>query len=118
MNSTAVEKVRGSNAKLEFLLGRTRDALAGRTNFGVEDLRAISEPLRAMEPIVRESARLRGRQPELDGELKSYTSNLQQLQVLLERVHLMLIANLANVQEKRKHLATLGMWVAAWQQTQ
>jgi hypothetical protein len=118
MNGSAVEKVRGSNARLELLLGRTFDALAGRSSFGVEELRAFFEPLKAMEQIVRESRTLRAGQPDLDCELKSYASNLQQLQVVLERVNLMLIANLAGVQERREHLATVGMWMAAWQQTQ
>jgi hypothetical protein len=89
MEDSILNRIRNANMRLRELLGRTRDALAGRRNFTVEDVRAIAEPVAQMEPIVAEAKRLRTLQPELDGELEAM----------------------------RGHLETVGLWTAALSQT-
>jgi len=118
MEDSILDRVRGANMRLRELLGSTLDALAGRRNFTVEDVRAIAEPVAQMEPIVAEAKRLRTLRPELDGELKTYAGNLDELQVALQHTRVMLIARLANMEALRGHLETVGLWTAALRQTQ
>jgi hypothetical protein len=117
MEDSILDRVRGVNMRLRELLGRTRDALAGRRNFTVEDVRAIAEPVAQMEPIVAEAKRLRTMRPELDGELEAYAGSLGELQVALQQTRVMLIARLANMEALRGHLETVGLWTAALNQT-
>jgi hypothetical protein len=117
MEDSILNRIRSANLKLRDLLGRTRDALAGRRNFTVEDVRAIAEPVSQMEPIVAEAKRLRTMRPELDGELEAYAGNLGELQVALQHTRVMLIARLANMEALRGHLETVGLWTAALRQT-
>ncbi len=118
MEDSILNRIRNANMRLRELLGHTRDALAGRRNFTVEDVRTIAEPVAQMEPIVAEAKRLRTMQPELDGELEAYAGNLGELQVALQHTRVMLIARLANMEALRGHLETVGLWAAALRQTQ
>lgn len=117
MEDSILNRVRRANLKLRDLLGHTRDALAGRRNFTVEDVRAIAEPVAQMAPIVAEAKRLRALQPELDGELEAYAGNLGELQAALQHTRVMLIARLANMEALRGHLETVGLWTATLRQT-
>jgi hypothetical protein len=118
MGTSVVQSVRGSNTKLQMLLARVREALAGRANFGVEDLRAIAEPVAEMAPIIAESTQLRAVAPELHSELEIYTQNLGEMQTALDRVRCVLLARCASLEAQRGHLETVSLWAAAWQQTQ
>jgi hypothetical protein len=117
MEDSILNSICSANTRLRDLLARTRDALAGRQNFTVEDLRAIAEPVAQMDPIVAEAKRLRTLRPELDGELEAYAGNLGELQVALQQTRVMLIARLANMEALRGHLETVGRWTAALSQT-
>jgi hypothetical protein len=110
--------VRGANVKLRGLVQRTRDALAGRYNFNVDDVRAIAEPVSQMAPFIEDAKYLRTLQPELDGELEAYAGNLGEMQVALEQMRFMLLARLAQMEAMRGHVETVGLWAAALRQTQ
>lgn len=118
MASAALERVRGSNSKLQGLLQKVGDALAGRTNFGVEDVRAIEQPVAEVAPILSEAVQLRAIVPELDQELKVYGQNLGEMQAALDRIRCVLLARSASVEAQRGHLETVNLWTAAWQRTQ
>jgi hypothetical protein len=118
MQDSALHTVRRANSKLQTLLQRAADALAGRRDFGVEDVRAMAEPVAEMAPIVSEARHLREAVPELHGELDIYAKNLGQLQTALDRVRVVLLARCAHLEAQRGHLETLGLWAAAWRKTQ
>jgi hypothetical protein len=117
MEAAIANRVREANSKLRELLLRARDALVGRHNFNVEDVRAIAEPVAQMAPIVADAARLRVLQPDLDGQLEAYAANLGELQITLEHVRFMLIARRAHLAAARSHLETFGLWAATLRQT-
>jgi hypothetical protein len=94
-----------------------REALAGRQNFQPEDVRELSEPVGEMEPILAEAKRLRTLQPDLDGELETYTGNLGEAQKALEQLRFMLLARRANLDAMRSHMETVSYWAAAYRQT-
>jgi len=118
MNRAALEQVRGSNNKLQGMLRRIGEALAGRANFGVEEIREISEPVAGMAPVVAQAKQLRAESPELGNELEQYAQNLGELNKGLERMHCVLLARCASIEAQRGHLETVRMWASAWQQTQ
>lgn len=110
MADSLVEQVRNTSAKLRALISQTQNSLAGRGDFNVEAVRAIAEPIGAMQPIIDEANSLRTIHPGLDGELETYKGNLGEMQIALEQVRVMLIARRAHIETARGHLATLGMW--------
>jgi hypothetical protein len=118
MDDSILARVRLANSTLGTLLRRTRDALAGRHNFGVEDVRAIAEPVSQMSPLIEDAKNLRTLQPELDGELEAYAGNLGEMQLALEQMRFVLIARLAQMDAMRGHMETVGLWTAALRQTQ
>jgi hypothetical protein len=118
MNTTLLEKVRGSNSKLRGMLRRVSEALAGRANFGVEEVREIAEPVANMAPVVAQAAEHRAANPEIRNELDHYAQNLVELNAALERVRCVMLARCASMEAQRGHLATVGLWASAWQQTQ
>jgi len=118
MQESLLHTVRGANSKLQTLLQRVADALAGRRNFGVEDIRAMAEPVAQMAPIVSDAEHLRAAVPEMHGELDTYAKNLGEVQTALDRVRIVLLARCAHLEAQRGHLETLGLWAAAWRKTQ
>jgi len=110
-------QVHAVNVRVASLVSRMRDALAGRQNFQAEDVRELSEPVSEMEPILAEAKRLRTLQPDLDGELETYTGNLGEAQKALEQLRFMLLARRANLDAMRSHIETVGHWAAAYRQT-
>jgi len=118
MEHSVLRTVREANSKLQQIIGRAADALAGRRNFDVEDVRAAAEPVAEMAPIISDAERLRGEMPELHSELGTYARNLGEMQTALDRVRIVLLARCAQVEAQRGHLETLGLWAAAWRKTQ
>jgi hypothetical protein len=118
MDSSILRHVRGANSRLRALVRVTRDSLAGRRNFGVEDVRAIAEPVSQMAPLIEEAQSLRTLEPELDGELEAYAGNLGEMQEALEQMRFMLLARRAQMDAMRGHLATVRLWADTLRQTQ
>lgn len=118
MHEATLERVRGANARLRAWLVCARESLAGRRNLMLEDLRAVAQPIAEMQPVVFQADELRASAPELRGELETYAQNLGELETTLERVRFALLARCAQAEAERAHLETVGLWAAAWRQTQ
>ena len=118
MDTLILERTRAINAKLCALIGRTRAALAGQSNFTAEDVHAIAEPVAQMAPIVAEAKHLRTLRPDLDGELQAYAGNLGELQTALEQMRFMLLSRLASTEALRGHVESVGLWAARLRETQ
>lgn len=119
MEATALERVRAANGTLRDMLGKVRQALAGGASFGVEQVRAIAAPVAAMEAIVWQGPERCGpAAPELQQELQAYVQNLGELGTALDGMRCVLLARCASLEAQRGHLQTVGLWAAAWQQTQ
>jgi len=117
MHQVIPSRVRGVNQKLRAALGKIADALAGRGNFAVEDVRAIAEPVREMASLVCEADRLRAGEPDLRSELETYARNLEELQTGLDRIRCVLLARCAQMEAQRGHMQTVRLWATTWQQT-
>jgi hypothetical protein len=105
------------NACLAGLLEEARRALRGESNFGVEEVRKIRQPVEEMAPIVAQSAELRRLQPELAGQLDLYKSQLGDLQTTLAQIRMMLLARQASLEAGRAQLAAVSQWMNAFRQT-
>lgn len=105
------------NACLGGLLEDARRALRGESNFGVEEVRKLRQPIEEMAPIVAESAELRRLQPELAGQLDLYKSQLGDLQTTLAQIRMMLLARQASLEAGRAQLAAVSHWIRAFRQT-
>ena len=112
------QTIDAANARIDASLGDMRRALAGQTDFGAAQVRALSEPLREMAPIVAHAAELRGREPEIAAQLDRYKSRLRELQTTLDQVHLMLLTRRAQLQARRGQLDAVSHWACALRQTQ
>jgi len=117
MEGATLSGIQAVNAKLSALISRTREALAGRRNFTVEDVREIAQPVSEMDPIVARANELRTLRPEVKGELEKYAGNLGELQTVLDQMRFMLIARGAHMESMRSHIETVGLWAAALRQT-
>lgn len=118
MDTVALARARAANGRLQGLLVRAREFLAGRRNFGPEDLRALAAPVNEMGPLVSEAAGRREGSPELAGELEVYAQNLHSLQSTLDAVRCVLLARCATIEAERAHLSTVSLWAEAWRHTQ
>jgi hypothetical protein len=118
MPSPLGEKIGTVNTDIEVLIADTRRALAGEREFGVQQVRALSERIEAMAPVMQRARELRSLQPELAGQLDLYTTHLRELQTLLEHVRVMLLATRAGLEKGRTHLDAVTRWAAAVRQTQ
>lgn len=117
MSDSILQRVRGANTKLNSLLLHTREALAGRSTFDAADVRAISEPVGQMGPLIEEAKLLRTSDADLNAQLETYAGNLAEMQVVLEQMRFMLIARRAHIEAMRGHLETLGLWSATLRMT-
>lgn len=105
------------NASLGGLLEEARRALRGESDFGVEEVRRMRRPIEEMSPIIAQSAELRRLQPELDGQLDLYKSQLGELQTTLAQIRVMLLARQASLEAGRAQLVAVSHWVTAFRQT-
>lgn len=117
MSESILQRVRAANTKLRPFLVQIREALAGRSNFDVTNVRAIAEPVGDMAKILDEAKELRQFDPSLDQELKVYSGQLAEMNVELERMRFMLLARRAHIETMRGHIETLGLWSAALRMT-
>jgi hypothetical protein len=118
MPSPLKQKIEVANARIGTLLAETRLALTGEREFGVEQLRALSEPVQEMAPVVAQAAELRAREPEISSELDSYKSHLGELQMTLEQVRMMLLARRTQIATGQDQIEAVSQWAAALRQTQ
>ena len=118
MTGAILGTVKDANLKLRGFLHRAEEALAGRSNFGADDLHAAQEPVSEVGTLLSEATQLRATSPELDGELTEYSHNVEAARVALDRVRVVLLARCASIEAQRAHLSTVSMWSSAFTQTQ
>jgi hypothetical protein len=70
-----------------------------------------------MESILDRSAQLRQFTPEMSGQLDRYKANLGELQIVLDKVRVTLLARQASVLAGCTHLAAVAHWITAFQAT-
>jgi hypothetical protein len=116
--NTLRDRVQSANLRLREILSRAREALEGRQDFTIQEIRALSEPLREMREIVSRSSDLRTADAELDADLKRYGATLEELQTSLEQVRFMLIARKAHLSAAHGHIERVALWTEALKQTQ
>jgi hypothetical protein len=105
------------NASVAGLLAEARRAVRGECDFGVEDVRKIRGPVEEMAPIMAEATELLRMQPELDGQLELYKSQLGDLQTTLGQIRVMLLARQASLEAGRAQLSAVSQWMGAFRQT-
>jgi len=111
------DQIANANSTLGLLLAETKLALRGEREFGPEQVRALRGPVTEMEPIMAQSKELRLLQPEIDGELDLYKSQLGDLQATLEKVRMMLLARQAQLCANRSQLNAMNHWAKALGET-
>jgi hypothetical protein len=102
------EKISGINARISLLLGEARQSLNGQKSFGVEQVRALAVPISEMEPIMARAKEIRTLDPEAAGELDRYKSQLGELHITLQHVHMMLLARRAQMESGRAQLEAVS----------
>jgi phage shock protein A len=107
------EKIAAVNARIAFYLEESRKALRGERNFGPEQVRAISEPVAEMAPLMARAKELTAQQPEIQGEIDLYKQQLSELHTALEQVRMMLTARRGQMDQTRKQLDAVSKWAAA-----
>jgi hypothetical protein len=115
--SEILQTIETVNAQLAALLADTNRSLSGECEFGVEQVRALSQPLAIMAPILAREHELRSLQPELDAPLDLYKSLLRQLQTALDRVRVMLLARRSQMDSGRVQLDAVSHWANALSHT-
>jgi hypothetical protein len=118
MTENIVARVREANSKLKTLLNSAEEAIAGRRNFTVEDLRTAQGPVAKMRPLIEEAKRICDSDDSVWNELQDYATNLKAAQVALDRVRVVFLARCASVEAQRAHLESVRMWSSAWAHTQ
>jgi hypothetical protein len=118
MHFSERQTIQSVNARITALLTNTRRALSGEQEFGVVQVRDLSEPIQEMAPLVARASELRVAEPEISRELDLYTSQLRELHVALEQVRMMLLARRAQIDAGRTQLNAMSHWAAALRQTQ
>lgn len=118
MKEIILTSMRDASNRLRTLLRSAEDAIAGRQNFTVEDLRSAQEPVRKMTSLIDEAKRIRNGDPEVSNVLQDYAMNLKAAQIALDRVRVVLLARCASIEAQRAHLESVRMWSSAWAHTQ
>jgi hypothetical protein len=104
------EKISGINARIGALLDEARQSLHGQKSFGVEQVRALSAPISEMAPIMARAKELRTLDPVAACEIDRYKSQLGELHVTLQHVHMMLLARRAQMESGRAQLEAVSQW--------
>lgn len=112
-----LEELRAANDKIRSALVRTREALEGRQEFTVDDIRATSETLLSVAPLVSRAGELREGNEALDTAFDEYAKNLRELQANLERVRFMLVGRQAQLGTARDHADRVSRWADTLQKT-
>jgi len=113
VSSELPEKIETINARIARLLANTRLALSGERAFNATEVRALSEALAEMAPILERAAELRALHPEVSPQLDFYKAQLRELQTVLEQIRVMLLAQRAQMDGGRLQLAAVIHWAKA-----
>src|SRR5579885_3319253 len=100
-------QITAASAEVAALSSLARRALEGQAEFGPEQLRTLKSVLDRMDPLMLQSAQLRREQPELRPDLEP----------LLERIRVMLLARRAQMLLDRGRLEAVARWSDALRQT-
>jgi hypothetical protein len=111
------EKFGRVNTRVGRLLHEARLALRGEGPFGVQQVRELSSQLAEMAPLWAQAPDLRVLRPELEPDLNLYQSHLGDLNSTLQQVHLMLLAQRAQMEASRAQLAAISCWAQTMQRT-
>ncbi|MGA2811952.1 MAG: hypothetical protein ABSG16_11170 [Candidatus Acidiferrum sp.] len=117
MADSVLKRVSAVNQRVSALLNEARLALRGECTFSVTQVRALSAQLTEMAPVCADAPNLRVMRPELEDELDLYKSQLDHLNTTLQQVHVMLLAQRANMEAHRAQLVAVGHWADAVQGT-
>jgi hypothetical protein len=118
MASVLRHKIETTNARIGVLLADARRALIGERDFGVEQVRALSQPIQEMAVVMARATELCVSEPEISGALDQYKSQLTELQTTLDQVHVMLLAKRAQMDAGRGQLEAVSQWATRLRQTQ
>ncbi|HTP69355.1 MAG TPA: hypothetical protein VMJ35_10670 [Dongiaceae bacterium] len=105
------------NARMAYLLDKTRAALRGEGKFTVDEIREIQTPIDEMQMLIGEVAAQRSFSPEIRQEVVRYRSCLRDLRETLDQVRAMLVAQCASMQSTRVQFDAVKQWISAFQQT-
>jgi hypothetical protein len=118
MNQTEIAKeISETNAHLERLLGHTRQSLRGESSFGVEQVRALSALISEMPPRMARSQELRASDPAIAAAIDRYKSNLGELHLALQQMHMMLLSRRSQMESGRVQLDAVRQWAGALSHT-
>ena len=117
MTSGLQEKLCHANSRLAELTEMTHKALRGEHRFGVEEVQELRKLLTEMEPVLAESANLRGTHPEIAGQLNQYKSQLLELQKTVEKIRVTLIVQKTALEASRTQVNAISQWCSAFRQT-
>ncbi len=117
MSEDLRKKVECINARVSGLVNETRSSLRGESNFGMDEILRIREPLDQMSEIMRQTAAVRTMMPEISGQLDEYKSQLGELQGILDKVRVMLLARQASLMAGRAQIDAAAQWMNAFQET-
>lgn len=117
MSSELFSKIEYINERVATHLASAKLALTGGGEFGVLEVRALSQLLSEMEPIMSGAGKLRAVHPEIVAPLDRYIAQLKELDLVLQRVHVMLFARRAQMQAGRVQLDAVANWTNAFNQT-
>ncbi|HEY2461194.1 MAG TPA: hypothetical protein VGI16_10305 [Candidatus Acidoferrum sp.] len=115
---TTRDELAGINARIAVLLSEAQCALRGEQEFGVLQVRALSEPIGKMASVMQRASELRTERPELAPEIDFYRAQLVALETVLEQVRVMLLTTRENMQKGRAQVAAMTRWAAVLRQTQ
>jgi hypothetical protein len=118
MSESDHDKIVMTNSALTTLIAETRGALRGEREFGVAEVRALSDRLQTMAPIVKRAGDLRKNESDAGLALDAYTELLRELQAALEQIHVMLLTRQSQMQQRQLQLRCISQWASALQQTQ
>jgi hypothetical protein len=101
-------KLERINTQLAAMLAGARCAVTGESDFGLEQVHALSAPIAEMAPVMARAAELRALDPEIAAGLDRYKFQRGELHIILARVRMMLLARRAQMEASRVHLQSVS----------
>jgi len=117
MDSELFRKIENVNECMAAHLAAAKLALSGEGEFGVVQVRALSQLLSEMQPIMAGAGKLRALHPEIAAPLERYKAHLKELDIALQMIHVMLNARRAQMEAGRVQLDAVASWTNAFNQT-